>query len=169
MKITAFARSTALVGVVLGLLATGMPAAAQSTDPDVVRARATQLYLRAEDGLRELFDAELEFARARAANDLQSMHVAAGDMLAGATTAAYWSVVLDDRVNELGAREQILELSSELREITTTVYGRMADIVSTGDMDDLARSLDQSADGLTRLRAVVREIYDVIQANVTGQ
>ena len=146
-----------------------VPAAAQTTEADIVRARTTQLYLRAEDGLRDLFDAEAKFERARSVKDREGMTVAAAEMFSGATDAAYWSVVLDERVKELGARQEILDLSGELRAITTRVYARMADIVSTGDMDALAAALDDSADGMTRLRDVVAKIYQVIHANVTGQ
>jgi hypothetical protein len=155
-----------LLACALGLPA---PAAAQAARGEVLRAQVTQLYLNAEAGLSDLFAAERAFARARAAEDRASMRAAAAEMFAGGAEAAYWSVVLDQRVRELGARPEILELTGELRAISVAIYGRMSDIVSTNDMAELGRRLDDSADGLTRLRAVMGRIYDVIRANVRGE
>ncbi|GMG82845.1 hypothetical protein LNKW23_20580 [Paralimibaculum aggregatum] len=169
MSFTRLIRSVLSVTLVLGALAAAAPANAQSDNPEVIRARVTQLYLHAEDGLRDLFDASGDFERALAAKDRFSMNVAAARMFQGSTAAAFWSVVLDDRVNALGAKPEVLALSGEMREITITVHNRLAGIVATNDMDALAKALDDSADGLTRLRDVVKKIYDIIQANVRGE
>lgn len=171
MPFTPRAALAAMLGAVLVALplAIPTPAPAQVTEQELVRARTTQLYLRAEDGIRDFFLAQTAFDRARSAGDRVGMTEAAAEMFAGSTAAAYWSVVLDERVKELGARAEVQELTSDLRDITTATYNRMSDIVSRNDMDELARRLDDSADALTRLREVVKRIYEVIQANVAGE
>lgn len=133
--------------------------AAQDED-EVRRARLFGIYLKAEHALSQLLDAETAFGVARSQSDAVGMSDAASEMFAHSTAFAYWAVVLNDRVlDDPKTTDEANALSTELRDLAVTVYKRLAVVVSTNDMDDLAARLDQSADNFTRLRQIIRTVY----------
>jgi len=167
MTIKAALKSAVLACALLAGTAPVHVAAQQLTqEQELQRARLFQIYLKAQTAIGDLLNAQSAFNGAQAAGDRQAMTQAAGDMLGASTEAAYWSVVLDERVKAETQNEDAKRLTGELRSQSVEVYQSLVVIVPTSDLDELATRLDDSADNLNRLYLTVRDIYALIQESI---
>lgn len=140
----------------------GTPAMAQSTDADIQRAKVFQVYLKAQNAVGDLLQAEQAFSQARANGTVDQVADAAGDMMSSSTEATYWSVVLDERVKAESTDPEAAKLSGELRALTSTAYTNIVEIVSTADYDELEKRLDGSAEWFNGMNVTVRKIYELV-------
>lgn len=148
--------------LIVAVLMTGFGAMAQSQDADIKRAKVFQVYLKAQNAIGDLLQAEQSFSQARANGTEQQVADAASDMLSSSTEATYWSVVLDERVKAESTDPEAHKLSGQLRELTSTAYTNLIVVASTADFDDLEKRLDGSADWMNGMNVTVRKIYELV-------
>lgn len=148
-------------------LATSVPQAAlaQFTSTDAAMQQRSQLYFATAGAISDLLQGSTAYSIARAHNDRTAMQIAASEMAAASSEAAFLAAVLDAEVQAEGTNATAKELAPQLATLTAQVESTLDSIVASGNLDELNKVLDsdETANALTELFRINKQVHQLLE------
>ncbi len=149
------------------LLATSVPhaAMAQFNSKDAAMQERSQIYFATYGAISDLLQASTAYSIARSHTDRTAMQIAAGEMAAASSEAAFLAAVLNAAVQAEGTNATAKELAPKLASLTAQVENRLDPIVASGDLDQLNKVLDsdETANALTELFSINKQVHQLLE------
>lgn len=141
------------------------PAQAQFTAKDAAIQQQSELYFKTYGTISDVLEANTAYNIARAHEDRHAMHIAAAEMVAASSEAAYLAAVLNVMVQAENTNETAKKLAPQLASLTSQVENTLDPIVAKGNLDELNKILDsdETANALTELFRLNKEVHQLIE------